>query len=214
MAWLSDFGFGESLDSRSAIGAFGRGKSGAFIERQLEKLLHQQSAQRLPSLTDRRQHLQKTPRLLTSTPGTTRKKGNRSPCNTRMQHRARVTIEHTPGSERELALSMRMNTNWSWGRRIVDELGGPVSSSHDHCVPRYSLVPSAAKQLSVRFADIPRQSTESWAWAWQAMRRRDTALGYKDARPTFPRGANASINTSRRLSEGGILRPHPSHVSS
>ncbi|OJD16637.1 hypothetical protein ACJ73_08863 [Blastomyces percursus] len=38
-------------------------------------------------------------------------------------------------SETSLALSMRMNTNWSWGHRIVDELGGPVSSSHDHCAP-------------------------------------------------------------------------------
>ncbi|OAT11883.1 hypothetical protein BDBG_17589 [Blastomyces gilchristii SLH14081] len=46
----------------------------------------------------------------------------------------------------------------------------------------------SCKQLSVGFADTPRQSTESWAWAWQAMRRRDTALGYKDPRPTFQRG--------------------------
>ncbi|EDN07051.1 predicted protein [Histoplasma mississippiense (nom. inval.)] len=92
----------------------------------------------------------------------------------------KFTIEHTPGNERgKLALSKRMNTDWSWGRRIVDELGGPVSSSHDHCAPDIPSPPSAGNSSA---SGLPTSLTNQQN---RGPGDRNTALGYKDARPNI-----------------------------
>ncbi|KGQ00698.1 hypothetical protein PAAG_12631 [Paracoccidioides lutzii Pb01] len=172
---------------------------------------------------DRFQHLQKTPRLLTSTPGTTRKtaadRHATHECNiepgflrtTPLIRPELRTVESspssTPGNERDkLALSTRINTNRSWGR-------GPVSSSHDHCAPNIPSPPQLQttqrqvcrhpSQIKINRGLGVAGSAETGYRAW-----------IQGSTSNISRGANATIDTSRSLGEGGILRPHPSQISS
>ncbi|EDN07616.1 predicted protein [Histoplasma mississippiense (nom. inval.)] len=112
-----------------------------------------------------------------------------------MQHRARVPPDHTVGSGRSYGPWKGHHQAHTRKRAracvTYEDEQKLVMGARPRLIVTRSLRPPifprlfSCKRLSVRFADIPRQSTESWAWAWQATRRRDTALGYKDPRPTF-----------------------------